>query len=70
MRSWQEIGTALPCVNWAGGAISDFVITLLAPIDYTEASLASGGKVKVGSDGKSFTFDLADDADALILLRL
>ena len=43
------------------------VITLLAPIDYTEASLASGGKVKVGSDGKSFTFDLADDADALIL---
>jgi hypothetical protein len=31
------------------------------------ASLSSGGKVTMAADRRSFTFDLADDADAVIL---
>ena len=65
------VGTVFPCVNWAGGAIDKFVVTVHAEIDFKEATLASAdepGTVAVG-DGwpKTFTFRLADDADALIL---
>eukprot|EP01050_Picozoa_sp_SAG11_P012007 SAG11_NODE_1307_length_5243_cov_2.389774_7_plen_49_part_00 len=43
-------------------------LTLLTQdIVFSEASLGSGGDVAVSGDRKTFTFDLPDDADALIL---
>lgn len=62
-------GTVFPCVNWAGAAIHGFVLTVHHELEYKQASLASGGTVTASKQGRSqsFTFDLADDADALIL---
>jgi hypothetical protein len=69
MVTAPEVGTVFPCVNWAGGAIEGFVLTVHHEIKYKQVSLASGGKVTAASGGwpRTFTFNLADDADALIL---
>ena len=62
-------GTVFPCVNWAGSAIEGFSLRVHHELEYKQASLASGGSVTASGQGwpKTFTFDLADDADALIL---
>ena len=71
MVSAPGVGTVFPCVNWAGKALDQFVVTVHAEVKFTEATLASTdtpGSVVVG-DGwpKTFTFALEDTADALIL---
>lgn len=58
-------GTALPCVNWAGKALQGFNVTLLAPIQFKTATLASGGKITVSN--RTLVFDLAVTADVIIL---
>ena len=68
-------GAVLPCVNWAGKLLPDFKLTLLLGTggggdllaNFASAELASGGLVTVSTDRTTFTFDLAEDADALIL---
>ena len=61
-------GTVFPCVNWAGAAIEGFALTVHHELEFKRASLASGGSVTAsGRWPKTFTFNLADDADALIL---
>ena len=67
MVSADGIGAVLPCVNWAADAIAGFSVELLVAFPYREATLASGKPVRVSQDRHTFTFDLADDADALIL---
>jgi hypothetical protein len=61
-----SIGTAMPCVNWSGGPIANFTITLHFELSYTTVSLASGGAITASADRKSFTFSLSDTIDAVV----
>ena len=61
------LGTALPCVNWAGGPQEEFSVTLHFHVDFETATLASGGKVAVSANRSTFTFAMCDTIDALIL---
>lgn len=61
-------GTALPCINWSGGPQPRFALTLHFGLDYTRATLASGGPVTVsGGNRSTFSFAMSDTIDALIL---
>ena len=63
----KGLGVVMLCTNWAGQALAGFKLSLLTNITFSHATLASGGSVAVSSDRTAFVFDLADDADALIL---
>eukprot|EP00039_Didymoeca_costata_P021098 m.343405 g.343405 ORF g.343405 m.343405 type:complete len:1268 (+) comp22801_c0_seq1:126-3929(+) len=60
-------GTVLPCINWAGTALANFNVTLLAPVKYTKAVLSSGEVLTVSADKMSFQFNLSVTADAIVL---
>ena len=62
------LGTALPVVNWAGAPVAALVLTLQFECAFSNATLATGGRVAVGRDGSwlTLTFEL-DVADAVIL---
>lgn len=61
------IGTACPIINWSGGPLPDFAVTLhfdLAP--WKTVALATGEKVTASADKKTFTFAMSETVDALI----
>lgn len=59
-------GTALPCINWSGGAIAAFTITLNFELQYDTVALASEGKISVSADKRSFTFSMSDTIEAVL----
>ena len=67
------VGSALVCVNWAGGPVRGLVVTLApgAVAPFKTAALASaGGRVAVGKDALgrvTLAFDLSEAADAVVL---
>lgn len=63
------IGAALPCVNWAGAQIVGLNVTLRAPIKFTKVTTSSGSTVHVttSTNGTTFTIDLPDTADVIVL---
>jgi hypothetical protein len=61
-----NVGTALPCVNWAGAALPGFNVTLNSEdIKFKTATLSSGGKITVAN--RTLVFALPITADVIIL---
>ena len=59
-------GTAMPCINWSGGPIADFRITLNFDLQFTNVTLASEGGVSVSADRRTVSFSLGETIDAVI----
>eukprot|EP01046_Picozoa_sp_COSAG06_P020238 COSAG06_NODE_1475_length_9337_cov_6.585733_6_plen_199_part_00 len=59
-------GTAMPCINWSGGAIAEFTITLNFELQYETATLASEGKIAVSADKRTVSFSMGETIDAVI----
>ena len=59
-------GTAMPCINWSGGPIANFRITLNFILKFENVTLASEGAVSVSADKRTISFSLGETIDAVI----
>ena len=68
----SELGVVLPCTNWLGRPVAGLVVTLGfdLPAHARPATLATGGAVTTSQNAAgrtTFTFDLEEGADAIIV---